>query len=117
MLHIKKILLGLCVLLALSPLTAFAQNAEEAFEKANTAYYKGNYSQAIQDYTKAIQLNPQLAEAYTNRGVVKAHIKDKTGAYADLEKAKQLFLEQNDMEGYKNAIEAKNLASQLLEQK
>ena len=34
----------------------------------------GQYERAIEDYDQALEINPQLAEAYTNRG----------NAYADL---------------------------------
>jgi tetratricopeptide (TPR) repeat protein len=31
---------------------------------------KGQYDQAISDYTKALEIDPNLADAYHNRGVV-----------------------------------------------
>jgi tetratricopeptide (TPR) repeat protein len=157
--------LALVALLLLTPLHAFAQTAEEALKKGNKAAYqqgqnteaiealekgywaygKGQKTEAIQYYTQAIQLNPQYAlaysnrgatksglgdqtgamrdyntairlnpkyaDAYCNRGIVKAQSGDKRGAFVDLEKAKQLFVEQGNMEAYKNAIEIQKKVS------
>ncbi|MFM7461536.1 MAG: tetratricopeptide repeat protein, partial [Burkholderiales bacterium] len=47
----------------------------------------GDKTAAIQDYNKAIQLNPQYAVAYNNRGTAKADLGDKTGAIQDYTKA------------------------------
>ena len=41
-----------------------------AYNNRGTAYGElGNYQQAIKDFTKAIELNPQYAMAYYNRGL------------------------------------------------
>ena len=45
---------------------------------------------AIEDYTKAIELNPNYAEAYANRGCAKEELGDKEGALADWKKAADL---------------------------
>ena len=47
----------------------------------------GDYQGAIADYNKAIELNPQFAEAYNNQGVAKGESGDYQGAIADLDKA------------------------------
>jgi tetratricopeptide (TPR) repeat protein len=38
--------------------------------RGNAYYNLGQYSQAISDYTRAIELNPEYAKAYCHRGVV-----------------------------------------------
>jgi len=45
---------------------------------------------AIEDYSKAIELNPNYAEAYANRGCAKEELGDKEGAIADWQKAADL---------------------------
>lgn len=51
---------------------------------------KGDNQGAIEDYTKAIQLNPNNATAYNNRGFVRLSLGDNRGAIADYTKAIQL---------------------------
>jgi len=50
------------------------------------------YDGAISDYTKAIELNPNLASVYYNRGIAKKMKGDIEGANADFTKAKMLRL-------------------------
>ena len=47
----------------------------------------GDKEGALEDYTKAIALNPKNAEAYTSRGVLRQEMGDKEGALADYTKA------------------------------
>ena len=42
------------------------------------------------DYNRAIELNPEYASAYNNRGVVKSELSDEAGAQADFAKAQEL---------------------------
>ena len=44
------------------------KSAKEAFEKGNSAIVKGDYDKAIADFTDAIRLESQNAEAYSYRG-------------------------------------------------
>lgn len=53
-------------------------SAVEAMARANEFYFAKNYSQALEAYDEALRLNPKLAEAYNNRGIVKYE----TGQYA-----------------------------------
>ncbi len=59
---------------------------DSAFEKAKLEGYRG----AIEDYTKAIELNPNYSKAYRERGWSKNELKDKKGARLDWAKAKEL---------------------------
>ena len=67
------------------------QTAEEyfysAYQKANQ---NGEYYGAIEDYSKAIGLDPDLAIAYNNRGSAKDDLEDYSGAIADYSKAIEL---------------------------
>ena len=39
---------------------------------------------AIEDYNKAIEINPQYAEAFNNRGIAKYALGDIAGSYSGL---------------------------------
>ena len=46
-------------------------SAVEAMARGNDFYFAKDLRQALSAYNEAIELNPQLAEAYNNRGIVK----------------------------------------------
>jgi tetratricopeptide (TPR) repeat protein len=56
------------------------------YEKGNNKDYQGE----IEDYTKAIDLNPEYLDAYNNRGVAKRILKDFLGAIEDYNRAIEL---------------------------
>lgn len=47
----------------------------------------GNINDALQDYTRAIELNPKSVKAYTNRGSAKCLLKDYNSAFSDFNSA------------------------------
>ncbi|MBQ6975990.1 MAG: tetratricopeptide repeat protein [Selenomonadaceae bacterium] len=47
-------------------------------------------NQASSDYTKAIQINPNFAEAYYNRGLAYQALGNNAQAQADFQRAKEL---------------------------
>jgi tetratricopeptide (TPR) repeat protein len=65
-----------------------APKADDYFFTANQKYDVGNYTGALADYDRAIQLNPQYAEAYNNRGNLRyIQLQNFKGALADYNKA------------------------------
>jgi tetratricopeptide (TPR) repeat protein len=65
----------------------FAQTADEYFKSGFAAYSQGNLTAAVSDFSKAIEKNPDFAEAYNNRGLVYAKQRDFIQAIADYTKA------------------------------
>ena len=47
-------------------------------------FAKANFDKAIEDYSKAIELNPNLGLAYYNRGEAWLHLKEWDKARSDL---------------------------------
>ena len=62
----KKVLL-----LLMFPIFGFGQTASDFLESGNTKGKLKDYYGAIADYTKAIELDPDYANAYYNRGIAK----------------------------------------------
>ena len=70
----------------------------------NAKYHLGNYEGAIKDYTAAIQLKPDFAEAYVNRGNAKNKLGRTSEAEQDFNTALPLAIELGDA-NLKTAIE------------
>jgi len=67
-----------------------------------------DYNGAIADYNKAIEINPKHANAYYNRGSVKAiYLQDYYGAISDLSKA--IEIDPRDKSAFKNRGSSKKL--------
>ncbi|MEW6528449.1 MAG: tetratricopeptide repeat protein [Candidatus Micrarchaeota archaeon] len=81
-------------------------------------YKKGNYDSAIQEYTKAIELNPKNADAYFNRGLCY----EKQGKYdlaiQDYKKTIKLNPEnleaQNNLRKLEELLTAQNITKNLI---
>ena len=68
----RQLILGLSIVLAASlggcgPTTE--EKVQNLFQSASDWEDKGDYDQAIKDYSEAIKLKPGLADAWYNRGV------------------------------------------------
>jgi len=71
-------------------LISFGQTAKEYHDRGEKKSELEDYTGAIADYSKAIQLKPDYVDAYSNRGVAKRKKLDYTGAFADYSMAIQL---------------------------
>ncbi|NEP86174.1 MAG: tetratricopeptide repeat protein [Okeania sp. SIO2C2] len=60
----------------------------------------GNYQQVIADFSQAIKSNPELADAYNNRGNIRSLLGDYWGAIIDYNRA--LGIEPNLPDAYNN---------------
>ena len=83
---------ALSVLALGSPLITACANplANNSFNSGVDKYEQGDYQGAIADYTKALEINPESANAYYNRGNAKNKLGDHQGAIADYTKALEI---------------------------
>jgi tetratricopeptide (TPR) repeat protein len=63
------------------------ETAQTHYDRAQKYFDEKNWSFAIQEYTKAINLNPNFELAYANRGAAYSNDKAFTRAFEDLNKA------------------------------
>ena len=70
------------------------------YNQGNDYYELGQHTQAISDYTKAIELDPNYAMAYTNRGNAYRRLGQYTKAVLDYTKA--IELDPKDADAYHN---------------
>ena len=65
--------------------------ADKKTTAANPAFiYLANYADALEDYNKVIELDPNYAEAFSARGDIKGFLQDHAGAIEDCNKAIEL---------------------------
>ena len=83
----KKILFTLALLVSFN---SFGQTSTEYFNRGYDKAEANDYNGAISDYTKAIELDPNYANAYYNRGISKKNLKDYNGAISDFNKSIEL---------------------------
>ena len=77
-----------------------SKTSEDYYNQGNAKCRIQNYREAIDDYTKAIELNPEFVMAYNNRGNAKIAIEDYRGGVDDLTKA--IEINPNHAEAYYN---------------
>lgn len=72
--------------------------AEDLKNKANNLFKEKHFEQAIEYYTKAIEVNPSVAVYYGNRSI--AHLKMESYGYALADASKALELDKMYLKGY-----------------
>jgi tetratricopeptide (TPR) repeat protein len=60
---------------------------------------------ALNDYDRAIQLDPTRVKTYYNRGITRAYWGDRQGAREDLQAAAELFRRQDRDWDYQRTLE------------
>ena len=70
------------------------QNAYLSYNRGNLYAQRHDYQRAIDDYTRALQIDERLAEAWFNRGLAKIYAKKISEGIEDLSKAGELGLYQ-----------------------
>jgi tetratricopeptide (TPR) repeat protein len=73
-----------------SAATSSQLSSKDLFTQAKDKGDKGDNQGAIADYTQAIQIKPDYAEAYSNRGDARSELKDHQGAIEDYSQAIKL---------------------------
>lgn len=68
------------------------------FQQGYDAYLSGNYRQAVDKFNAAIQQVSTLAEAYHNRGLALANLRQDADAARDIAQAGELYLQQGNLE-------------------
>lgn len=88
------------------------QTAVDYFTQGDYDYDIGNCQQAVSDYTKAITLNPNYAQAYNNRAYTNMRMRNYSAALPDLDKALELkpdyiqaLMNRGDIHNYYYAID------------
>lgn len=82
--------------IAPNPVPTLQTEAANSFQQACESYRNGQYRQAIEQFSQAIQQDPDLAEAYHNRGRAIANLRRIPEAVADLVKAGECYSQQNN---------------------
>ena len=86
----KFIVLAACIVLTTILLVGCVSPAQEHLNKGNAYCDQGEFDEAIQEFTKAIELDPEYALAYNNRGVAYDEKGEYDKAIADCNKAIEL---------------------------
>ena len=80
----------LILLLLFSPLVSFGQTAQEYYDKGKSYFDLKQYYNAISDFDKSIELDPEFRDVYFYRVFCKDELEDYYGAISDYNKAIEL---------------------------
>ena len=89
-----------------------SQTGEIVFNIAFEKYEAGDFKGAIENYTKCIAIEPNLAEAYHNRAMAKTNLKDFQGAILDHDKA--ISIDSTKADYFYNRARAKYFYNDLM---
>jgi tetratricopeptide (TPR) repeat protein len=92
----KKAILSFTLLFFFS--VSFGQTAKKLVKSGMDKYYDEDFKGAIDDFTKAIELDSNFVDAYSSRGYAKNNLKDYKGAIADF--SKSILLDPGNVNNY-----------------
>jgi len=107
--NLLRVLFIAIIALMLSNHIAFAETNAKSFLLSGEEKFKAkDYSGAIADYSKALELKPGFPEAYLNRGFAKRTIGDTEGAKIDFKKSIEVDPTPKDAAAYYQRALAKS---------
>lgn len=84
-------------------------DSERYFNRAISKHKLKDYKGAIEDYTKAIEIDPYYSAAYNNRELAKTELKENKGLKEDY--TKSIEINTNDSHAYNNKEQLEDLYS------
>ena len=93
----------LILLIILLPIASCSNNGSENqayLEHGYESIVAGDYNQALKNFNKAIEIDPESVEAYNNRGLILGIMGDYTSALADFNRS--IHLDPDNAEAYKS---------------
>ncbi len=90
------------ILIILLPIASCKNNKnnQQYLERGYESIVAGDYNQALINFDKAIEIDPESVEAYNNRGLILGIMGDYSSALADFNKSIQI--DPNNSEAYKS---------------
>jgi len=73
-------------------------NARELYQQGYDKGRKRSYKEAVEDFTQAININPDFAEAYIARGHARNGVGDKHGQIQDFQKAVDIYRAKGELQ-------------------
>ncbi|MBK9392176.1 MAG: tetratricopeptide repeat protein [Bacteroidetes bacterium] len=69
----------------------FCQPAKDYYDKGFNLFNNRDFKGAIENFSKAIEIDPSIEQAYESRGTARYNLNDFKGALADFDKAAELI--------------------------
>ncbi|MGF1479200.1 MAG: hypothetical protein ACFB4I_06880 [Cyanophyceae cyanobacterium] len=72
---------------------------KNTFERASSAYTSGDFQAAAEEFSRVIQSAPTLAQAYHNRGLAFANLRQDNEAASNLARAGEIYAQHENSAG------------------
>ncbi|NES75636.1 MULTISPECIES: hypothetical protein [unclassified Okeania] len=82
----------------ISASSSIPSEAEVNFQQGCEAFQKGNYQQAINKFAEVLKNNSTIAEAYHNRGLAFANLRQDDESVENFLQAGELYIEQKNQD-------------------